>query len=97
MYCGALWTNFKAATLNKLKVSYNDVMRKLTNYPRYESVSLMFVNLRVKTFQELKRTLSYSCMSRVTNSSNNLIDTLNNSDVKTSSRLWHSWSLDLLL
>jgi hypothetical protein len=42
IYCNALWSNFTRATVSKLRVSYNDIFRRLVGVPRRTSASLVF-------------------------------------------------------
>ena len=97
MYGGSLWCNFKLATLHRLKVTYNNIMRRLLNYPRFHSASLMFVSVNVKSFPELRRSTMGSLHARLTLSSNRVIEMLCNSDVRVLSALWQRWGQDLFV
>ena len=46
-YCCGLWNNFRQCSLDKVKVSYNNVFRALLNLSRRVSMSHTFVNLNV--------------------------------------------------
>ena len=96
-YCGSLWCNYKSATMNRLRVTYNNVMRRLANYPMFHSASMMFVSLNVKGFKELRRAMMYSMRTRLSRSSNRVIANLFNSDARALSPLWHRWDLDLFV
>ena len=56
MYCSALWFNSTKTALTKLKIAYNNSLRKLLGLPKYNSASEMFfVNLGIPSFGELLR------------------------------------------
>ncbi len=57
LYTAHLWCNYRASSLQKLQVAYNDAMRILLRIPRWHSASEMFVSLRVITFKALLRNL----------------------------------------
>ena len=43
MYCSALWFNSTKRVLTKLKIAYNNSLRRLLGLPKYNSASEMFV------------------------------------------------------
>ena len=92
VYCCSLWANYTQSSMNKIKVIYNNIMRKLANVPVYSSASFMFASLGIKSFQELRRSTSFSIMHRVHESNNDVIMTLRTSDAKHSSKQWDMWS-----
>ena len=91
VYCASLWCRNKVASLNRLRVTYNNILRRLLGVPPWESASRMCVTANVKTFQELQRATVYNCMSRILNGTNALITTLNNSNVIYHDKLWQHW------
>ena len=92
VYCGALWANFRVATLNRLKVAYNMVMRRLAGVPPWNSARTMFVNLGVHSFPERVRSLCYGARERVMDSGNSLVRAVVDSDAAVYSALWLRWS-----
>ena len=52
MYCSALWFKFNSTktALTKLKMAYNNSLRRLLGIPKYDSASEMFVTLRNNFF-----------------------------------------------
>ena len=42
MYCSALWFNSTKTALTKLKIAYNNSLRRLLGLPKYNSASEMF-------------------------------------------------------
>ena len=91
LYCSALWVNYRKSSFNRLKVNYNNVMRRLEGVPLISSASHLFATCRVKTLPELMRTIMYSLMERLLNSSNVYIVKLLNSNVILKSRIWETW------
>ena len=43
LYTCSLWSNYKQSSLNRLRVCYKDMMRKLMGVPRWHSASMIFV------------------------------------------------------
>ena len=78
LYTAHLWSDYRARSLQKLKVAYNDALRLLVRVPRWHSASQLFVNLGVPTFQALLRNLMYKFMCRLDKSDNSLIVSLTN-------------------
>ena len=81
IYCISLWSNYKRETFQRLRVNYNNIMRRMMGVPTYNSASFLFGCLGVKSLMEVVRTAQFSLMERVKNSANGLIIVLNNSDV----------------
>ena len=90
-YCCSLWANYNVSVINKVKVVYNNIMRKLANVPVYSSASFLFGWLGVKSFQEVRRNACYSIMQRILESNNSLIVCLRSSAAKLCSKMWHLW------
>ena len=72
-YCSSLWTAYNDYTMNRLKVAYNNVFRKLHKLPFNCSASEMFVNNRVKTFLHLRRNAMSSLTDRLLDSKNTIL------------------------
>ena len=51
LYTCALWSKYKKASLNRLNVCYNQIMRRLISLPTWHSASAMFATLGVRSFQ----------------------------------------------
>ncbi len=89
-----LWCNYRASSLQKLQVAYNDAMRILPRIPRWHSASEMFVSVRVITFKALLRNLMHRFICRLNASKNEIIVGLSNIRVSTTryqSKLWRHW------
>ena len=80
LYASPLWCNFRRASLYRLKVAYNNIMRKLVNVAPWESARAMFVSSSVRSFDENLRVLMYSMYVRVNTNVNPIIINLKNSD-----------------
>ena len=75
LYASPLWCRFTAAKLYRLKVAYNNTMRRLVYVPPWESARTMFVTHGVKSFEENLRTLAYGLLSRIDASSYTILVT----------------------
>ena len=87
VYCCALWSSFRKASLSKLRVCHNSILRRLLGIPRMYSASLMFVQSRLNNLDVLLRTAMYSIKSRLLQSDNDLIKGVINSHAFISSDL----------
>ena len=95
VYCASLWCNFKQASINRIKVAYNNAFRILMQLPKNCSASEMFVTRRVNTVNSLLRNLKYSLMARVVNSENLYIIAICTSDIRIRSDLFRSYEVEL--
>ena len=91
IYCCALWTRYRQLTLNRLRVNYNNILRRMVNIPSFSSASQLFALLDLRSFVELRRRASYSIMSRLQNSRNEVVGCVINSDAKLRSNFWTYW------
>ena len=91
VYGMSLWSNVKVSTLNRLRVNYNNVLRRLANIPPWSSASEIFVALRMKGFYELRRSCCYSLRSRILATNNSVVQRITNSDARWVSPLWQQW------
>ena len=79
MYCSALWFNSTKTALTKLKIAYNNSLRKLLGLPKYNSASEMFVNLGILSFGELLRKFVFSLKTQISVSHNSCLQSIYNS------------------
>ena len=91
----SLWSNYKKSTLQRLKVNYNNILRRLIGVPTYSSASFLFATLGVRSFDELLRADQYSLMKRVDGSQNVVICNILASDVLLQSRIRNHWYVSL--
>ena len=50
MYCSAMWFDSTKSAMKKLKVAYNNILRRSLSLPTYNSVSEMFTVLNIHSF-----------------------------------------------
>ena len=91
MYCSAMWFDTTKSAMNKLKVAYNNSLRRLLSLPTYNSASEMFAVLNIPSFGELLRKFAFSFMSRMSSSINVFMVNIYNSSVPLFSKLWGWW------
>ena len=97
LYCSHLW-QFREfeKSYRKVKVAYNNVFRFFLRLPRDPegrpcSASQMFVNRKVKSFQEIIRNVVYKFQSRLNNSGNELVKSTLFVQIKETSKLRKHW------
>ena len=73
LYCCHLWSNYSSRMYRDVKVAYNNTFRHLFKLPRREHVSVHYVNLNVKSFDEIVRKLIYNFKARVEGSQNYIL------------------------
>ncbi len=73
MYCCQMWYNSTKSSLNKLRTSYNSVLRRLLFISRPYSASAMFVCRGIPTFDEILRRSVHSFKQRIQSSHNTII------------------------
>ena len=78
MYCSSMWFDSTVTSIKKLKIAYNNGLRRLLNLPKYNSASEMFVklnvNLNTPSFNELLRKFVFSFKTRIIESDNSLVN-----------------------
>ena len=89
-YYLSLTTNAKMNKINRLKVCYNNCIRRLFNLPFRASISRACVENGVPTFQEVRRKCIVSLYQRLKRSSNSIIYSLMH-NVFHSSYLYGAW------
>ena len=75
-YCAPIWCDCTKPALKKLKIAYNNSMRRCMFLPCRNSATEMFVNLGIHYFDEMLRIFVFSFCSRVTASHNQLMFSL---------------------
>ena len=76
MYCSSMWFDSTVTSMKKLKIAYNNSLRRLLNLPKYNSASEMFVNLNIPSFNELLRKFVFSFNTRIIESDNSALSHL---------------------
>ena len=92
LYCAPMWFDCTKAALKKLKVAYNNSLRRFMFLPWRNSATEMFVNLGIHSFDEMLRIFVFSFRSRVTASHNQLICSLCSASCSVYSKLWAWWN-----
>ena len=72
LYCCQFWYSACKTTMNKLRIAYNDSLRRLWNSPKYNSATEMFVCLNIPSFGELLRKSIFNFSTRL-NCNNNSV------------------------
>ena len=67
-----MWSDSTKSEMKKLKVAYNNSLRRLFSLPTYNGASEMFAVLNIPSFGELLRKFAFSLMTRIASSSMNL-------------------------
>ena len=91
LYCAPLWYNFTLTAMKKIKIAYNNSIRRLFFLPKHNSASEMCVNLNIMSFGELLRKYVYSFRFRLGASLNCIIDNIYSSNVPLHSDIWAWW------
>ena len=82
MYCSHLWSNYKKSTLSKIRVTYNNALRKLLRLPYNCSASNMFVVRCIPTFEAVRRKYLHSFKQRLMSTNNLIIQQLSDPSVR---------------
>ena len=73
LYCAPMWFDCTKAAPKKLKIAYNNSLRRFMFLPWRNSATEMFANLGIHSLDEMLRIFVFSFRSRVTASHNQLI------------------------
>ncbi|KAG0728434.1 hypothetical protein GWK47_032467 [Chionoecetes opilio] len=91
IYCNSLWSRYKVATMNCLKVCYNDILKKLLGLPRWCSSSLAFARNGVNNLDVIRRHSVFSLRSRVELSTNSIITSVRQSSAYVCGPIQQRW------
>ena len=93
LYCASLWYNYTMTAMKKLKIAYNNSIRRLFCLPKHNSASEMCVCLNIMSFGELLRKYiyMYRFRLRLSSSLNSVIDNIYMSIVALYSNIWAWW------
>ena len=92
MYCSSMWFDSTVISMKKLKVAYNNGIRRLLNLPKYNSASEVFVNLNILSFGQQLRKSVFSFRKRIINLEYSLVHGIVNSAAPSVSKIWVLWS-----
>ena len=85
-----MWFNCAKTDLKKLKVAYNNSLGRFMKLPWRNSDSEVFVNLNIRSFDEMLRAFTFGFMSRVIVLNNVHISNIYNSSCRLYSIIWTS-------
>ena len=91
MYCSSMWFDSTVTSMKKLKIAYNNGLRRLLNLPKCNA-SEMFVKLYIPSFNELLRKFVFSFKTRIIESDNSLVNGIVKSTIPLFSSIWAWWS-----
>ena len=91
LYCAPMWLGCTKTALTKLKVAYNNSLRRFMGLPWHNSASEMFVNQNIKSFGELLRVFTHGFRSRIIISRNCILSSICNRSCSIYSKLWAWW------
>ena len=92
MYCPTMRFDSTVTAMMKLRIVYNNGLRRLLNVPKYNSASEMFVNLNIPSFNELLCKFVFSSKNQIMNSDNLLVYGIVRSATPLFSKIWALWS-----
>ncbi len=90
-YCSTLWVCYSKLNINKIRVAYNNVIRKLLGYSRRDSASAMYVNNRIDSFDCRLRKIIYKFEQRLYACDNDIVQCLNNNRWVRNNYMWKKW------
>ena len=88
LYCALMWFDYTKTALKKLKIAYNNSLRRFMRLPWRNSASKMFVNLNIYSFDKMLRIFTFGFMSRVSVSNNQFISSIYNSPYRLYLNIW---------
>ena len=91
MYCSTMWYNCTVTAMRRLRIAYNNSLRRLLVIPKHNSASGMFVQLNIKSFGELLRSYIHSFMNRLQCSNNLIVSSICENTVPIYSNIWMWW------
>ena len=97
IYGCALWYSHTQENLRRVKVVHNDVLRRLTNTPRFHSASTLFLEHNLRNFDKIRIHATQSLISRLRKSNNTLIKETLNSEARFTSLIWRKWDRLILI
>ena len=90
-YCSTLWCNFSKLNLNKIRVAYNNIIRKLFGYNRRDSASFMYVHHNIDSFDTRLRKSVYKFQQRLFACDNVIVQCINGNTWICNNYMWHRW------
>jgi len=91
LYCMPLVMNFRVSALNRLRVCYNNSLRKVFGIASRSSISHFCVNLGIASFGELRRKGVVSLLSRIKLANNKLLNSFVDANHLHTSVMYSKW------
>ena len=88
-----MWFDSTVTSMRKLKIAYNNSLRRVLNLSKCNSASEMFVNLNILSYDQLLRKFVCSFMSRIQDSGNSLVNGIVKSFLPLFNEIWAWWSV----
>ena len=92
LYCSQLWSRYTCASFNKLKSSYNRIVRHLFHLKGETSISQKCLEYGVECFNVVLRKSIFSFRSRLLQCDNMLVASITKSAFFMSCNLIHTWN-----
>ena len=91
MYTAQLWCRYKKATMQKLQTTYHSVLKRLLGLSKYESTSVLFATVDLRTCEGVLRNLTYRFKCRTETTSNCIVQKTTSSSMGFNSKLRRHW------
>ncbi|KAG0725577.1 hypothetical protein GWK47_004619 [Chionoecetes opilio] len=91
IYCKSLWSRYKVATMNRLKVCHNDIFKRVMRLSKWCSSSLAFGRNGVNNLDVIRRHSVFSLRSRVELSTNSIITSVSQSSAYVCGPIQQRW------
>ena len=91
VYCNSLWSQYRVASMNRLRVCHNDILKRLLRLPRWTSSSQAFTGHGMNCLDVLRRHSVYSIKSRVEQSENSIITSIRQSSAYVCGSIRREW------
>ena len=92
VYCNSLWSNYCAASINKLRVCHNDILKRLLKIHRWASSSLTFAVYNMKCLNVIRRNSVVSLKTRIEKSTNSIVTAIRQSSAYVLGPLYRKWT-----
>ena len=92
LYTSQLWSKYKQMTVQKVEAAYNNAFRILLNLPRHCSASFMLTTRKTDSCSTIIRKLIYRFKIRTDASTNVILKSIINSDIRWNSTLQKHWN-----
>jgi len=97
LYSCSLRARYKRSSINRLRVCFYTILSRLLGLPQWCNASNMFVEMRVRSLQEVRKQVFYSLMIRVNSSEKLLFCCIGNIDAAVFSSIREEWNNLLLI